>query len=74
MRALKVSRPAPARDLAHDCNDLLHDIAVGATGSTSQQILHRGADLRLGVLRARKLPNRADLTLTLPRMRNVLAD
>jgi hypothetical protein len=37
-------------------NDLLHDITAGAAGSISQQILHRGADLRLGVVRARKLP------------------
>jgi hypothetical protein len=47
----------PARDLAHDRNDLLHDITTGAAGSTSQRIPHRGADLRLGVVRARKLPN-----------------
>jgi hypothetical protein len=46
----------PARDLAHDRNDLLHDITAGAAGSTSQQIPNRGADHRLGVVRARKLP------------------
>jgi len=44
-----------ARDLAHDRNDLLHDITAGATGSTSQQISHRCADLCFGVVRARKL-------------------
>src|SRR5258705_11290353 len=46
----------PARDLAHDRNDLLHDITAGAAGSASQQILHRGPDLRLGVGPAPKLP------------------
>src|SRR5712664_3293124 len=50
------SRRQPARHLAHDRNDLLHDITAGAAGSTSQQIPYRGADLRLGVVRARKLP------------------
>jgi hypothetical protein len=43
----------PTRDLAHDRNDLLHDITAGAAGSTSQQISHRGADLGLGVVRVR---------------------
>jgi hypothetical protein len=46
----------PARDLAHDRNDLLHDITAGAAGRTSHQILDRGADLGLGVVRACKLP------------------
>jgi hypothetical protein len=50
------SRRRPARDLAHDRNDLLHDITAGAADSTSQQIPHRGADFRFGVIRARKLP------------------
>jgi len=45
-----------ARDLAHDRNDLLHDITAGAAGSTSQQILDRSADLCFGIVRARKLP------------------
>jgi hypothetical protein len=44
-------------DLAHDRNDLLHDITAGATGSsTSQQILNRGADLRFGLVRVHKIP------------------
>src|SRR5260221_11358998 len=33
-----------------------YDITAGAAGSTSQQNTHRGADHRLGVVRARKLP------------------
>jgi hypothetical protein len=37
-----------ARDLAHDRNDLLHDITAGAAASTSQQTPHRRANLRLG--------------------------
>jgi hypothetical protein len=45
-----------ACDLAHDRNDLLHDITTGSAGGTSQQILYRGADFRFGVIRARKLP------------------
>jgi hypothetical protein len=45
-----------ARHLAHDRNDLLHNIPADAAGGTSQQILYRGADLRPGVVRARKLP------------------
>jgi hypothetical protein len=45
-----------ARDVAHDRNDLLHDITAGASGSSSQQIPHRSADLRLSVIRARKFP------------------
>jgi hypothetical protein len=40
-----------ARDLAHDRSDLLHDITASAVGSTSQQILDRSADLRLGIVR-----------------------
>jgi len=31
-------------------------ITAGGADSTSQQIPHRGPDLRLGVVRARKLP------------------
>jgi hypothetical protein len=58
----------PARDLAHDRNDLLHDITAGAAGSTSQQIPHRGADLRLGVS-GPQTPNRPD-TCCPPRSRN----
>jgi hypothetical protein len=46
----------PTRDLAHDRNDLLHDITTGAAGGTSQQIPYRGSDLRLGVVRIHKLP------------------
>ena len=60
----------PARHLAHDRNDLLYDITAGAAGRTSQQIPHRGADLRFG-RPGPQTPNRPDLTLTLPRMRNV---
>jgi hypothetical protein len=59
----------PARDLAHDRNDLLHDITAGAAGSTSQQIPHRCADLCFGAVRA-QTPNSPDLTLTLPGMRS----
>jgi len=55
-RGLSCSGGNPTRDLAHDRNDLLHDITAGAAGSTSPQIPHRGADLRFGVVRARKLP------------------
>src|ERR1700674_2110679 len=46
----------PAHDLAHDRNDLLHNITAGAAGSTSQQILDRSADFCFGIVRARKLP------------------
>jgi hypothetical protein len=56
VQRIRLLRRQPACDLAHDRNDLLHDITAGAAGSTSQQIPHRGADLRLGVVRARKLP------------------
>jgi hypothetical protein len=46
----------PARDLAHDRNDLLHDITAGAAGSTSQQILDRSSDLCFGVVLVYKIP------------------
>jgi hypothetical protein len=46
----------PGSNLAHGRNDGLRDITAGAPGSTSQQISHRSADLRLSVFRARKLP------------------
>src|SRR3981189_3344447 len=46
----------PVRDLAHDRNDLLHDITAGAAGSASQQILNRGADLCFGVVLVDKIP------------------
>jgi hypothetical protein len=46
-KSIRLLRRQPACDLAHDRNDLLHDITAGAAGSNSQQIPHRGADLRL---------------------------
>ena len=52
----------PARDLAHDRNDRLHDITAGAAGSTSQKYPPRRGSLfwrRPGP----QTPNRPDLTL-----------
>jgi hypothetical protein len=46
----------PARDLAHDRNDLLHDITADAAGSTSQQILDGSSDLCFGLVRVHKIP------------------
>jgi len=44
------------RYIAHDRNDLLHDITSGAAGSTFQQILDRGADFCFGVVLVGKIP------------------
>jgi hypothetical protein len=44
------------RYLAHDRNDLLHDITAGADGSTLQQILNRGADLRFRIVTVYEIP------------------
>ena len=46
----------PACGIAHDRNDLLHDITAFAAGSTSQQILNRSADLRFGIVLVCKIP------------------
>jgi hypothetical protein len=55
-QGITLLRLQPARDLAHDRNDFLHDITADAAGSTSQQILDRSADLCFGVVRASKFP------------------
>jgi hypothetical protein len=41
---------------ANDRKDFLHQDVARASGSRAKQILHGGADLRLGVIRARKFP------------------
>jgi hypothetical protein len=43
-------------DVAHDLDDLQHDITAGAAGSTSQQILNRGADLRFRIVTVYEIP------------------
>jgi len=55
-RGLPYSGGNPARDLAHDRNDLLNDITAGAAGSTSQQILDGSSDLCFGLVRVHKIP------------------
>jgi hypothetical protein len=55
-RGLSCSGGNPTRDLAHDRNDLLHDITAGAAGSTSQQILDHSSDLCFGVVLVYKIP------------------
>jgi hypothetical protein len=39
-----------ARYLAHDRDDLLHDVTAVAAGRAFEQVADRGADLRLGVV------------------------
>src|SRR5882762_3457224 len=54
----RIRRPCwqSVRDVAHDRNDFLHDIAASAAGSTSQQILDRSADLRFCIVLIYKIP------------------
>jgi hypothetical protein len=44
------------RGIAHDRNDLFHDITAGATGSIFQQILDRRADLCFRIVTVYEIP------------------
>jgi len=53
---LATTRRQAARYLVHDRNDLPHNITAVAAGGIFEQIAHRGADLRLGVVWTAKIP------------------
>jgi len=55
-RILATTKRQAARCLIHDRNDLPHNVTAVAAGGIFEQIAHRGADLRLGVVWTAKIP------------------
>src|SRR6516162_2323067 len=55
-RILATTKRQAARCLIHDRNDLAHNVTAVAAGGIFEQIAHRGADLRLGVVWTAKIP------------------
>jgi hypothetical protein len=50
------ARRHPARDLAHNLNDLPHDITAVTTSGALEQIANRRADSHLGIVGTGEFP------------------